>query len=166
VTVTSNDPAGPRTIAVSGDAQSGKIAVSGSLCFGGVKACCRAERTLTICNVGECSLDVTSVAFKRKSRFWKLINNPFPAILHPGSCLGVVIRYKAMEKCPVACELIITSDDPVTPVKTLDVMAYTIWSECGCKRCCEDCRKGCCNKCHDEACCEGCADDCCHDEDE
>jgi hypothetical protein len=166
VTVTSNDPAGPRTIALSGEAPAGKIAVSGSLCFGGVKACCRAERTLTICNVGECSLNVTSVAFKRKSHFWKLINNPFPAVLHPGSCLGVVIRYKAMEKCPVACELIIQSDDPITPVKTLDVMGYTIWSDCGCKRCCEECRKGCCNKGHDECCCQGCADDCCHDEEE
>jgi hypothetical protein len=166
ITVSSNDPAGPRSIAVSGDAPSGKLAVSGSLCFGGVKACCRAERTLTICNVGECNLNVTSVAFKRKSRFWKLVNNPFPATLHPGSCLGVVIRYKALEKCPVASELVITSDDPSTPVKTLDLMAYTIWNHCGCKHCCEECKKGCCDKHHDDCCCEGCADDCCQDEED
>jgi hypothetical protein len=164
LTVVSNDPAGSHMVTVSGDAPPGKLAVSGSLCFGGVKACCRAERTLSICNVGDCSLHVTSVAFKRKSCHWKLINNPFPATLHPGSCLGVVIRYKATEKCPVCCELVITSDDPVTPVKTLDVMAYTVWAPCGCKQCCEDCRKGCCDKCHTEACCEGCADDCCQDE--
>jgi len=151
ITVTANDPSGTHTIDVSGDAPSGKLAVSGSLCFGGVKACCRAERTLSICNVGDCSLHVTSVAFKRKSPFWKLINNPFPATLHPGSCLGVVIRYKATEKCPVCCELVITSDDPLTPVKTLDVMAYTVWEKCDCK-------------CHCEPCCEGCADDCCQDE--
>lgn len=165
VTVTSNDPAGPRKIDVSGDAPSGKLAVTGSTCFGGVKACCRAERTISICNVGDCALHVTGVAFKRKSRHWKLINNPFPAKLHPGSCLGLVIRYKATEKCPVACELVITSDDPVTPVKTLDLMAYTIWNQCGCKQCCDDCRKGCCDKCHTE-CCEGSADDCCEDEDD
>ena len=166
ITVTSNDPAGTHTISVSGDAPAGKLAVSGSLCFGGVKACCRAERTLTICNVGDCSLRVTSVAFKRKSRHWKLINNPFPATLHPGSCLGVVIRYKATEKCPVCSELVITSDDPITPVKTLDVMAYTIWNSCGCRQCCDDCRKGCCNKVHTEYCCEGSADDCCQDEED
>ena len=166
ITVTSDDPAGPRTVAVSGFAPSGKLAISGSLCFGGVKACCRAERTLSICNVGDCSLHVTGVAFKRKSRHWKLINNPFPATLHPGSCLGVVIRYKATEKCPVCCELVITSDDPVTPVKTLDVMAYTIWNECGCKQSCDDCRKGCCNKHQTECCCEGAADDCCQDEED
>jgi hypothetical protein len=164
ITVKSDDPAGPRTIDVAGAAPSGRLAVTGSLCFGGVKSCCRAERTLSICNVGDCSLHVTHVAFKRKSPYWKLINNPFPATLHPGSCLGVVIRYKALEKCPVACELIITSDDPLTPVKTLDVMAYTIWTHCGCKNCCDDCRKGCCNKSHEECCCQGSADDCCQDE--
>lgn len=166
ITVTSDDPAGPRTVAISGVAPSGKLAVTGSLCFGGVKACCRAERTLSICNVGDCDLHVTSVAFKRKNRHWKLINNPFPATLHPGSCLGVVIRYKATEKCPICCELVITSDDPVTPVKILDVMAYTIWNACGCKQCCDDCRKGCCNKHHTEYCCEGGADDCCQDEED
>ena len=166
IKITSNDPASPHEIKVRGEAPGGRLTVSGSLCFGGVNACCRAERTLTICNVGLCSLHVTSVAFKRKTRFWKLINSPFPAILHPGSCLGVVIRYKALEKCPVACELVITSDDPVTPVETLDVMAYTIWSKCGCSKCCEDCRKGCCTKSHDDCCCQGSADDCCQDEGE
>ena len=116
--------------------------------------------------MGDCALDVTGVAFKRKSRFWKLINNPFPAVLHPGSCMGVVIRYKAEEKCPIACGLIITSDDPTTPVKTLDVMAYTIWNQGGCKHSCDDCKKGCCNRCHDDCCCEGSADDCCTDEED
>jgi zinc metalloprotease ZmpB len=166
LTVTSDDPAGPRIVAISGVAPSGKLAVTGSLCFGGVKACCRAERTLSICNVGDCNLHVTSVAFKRKSPHWKLINNPFPATLHPGSCLGVVIRYKATEKCPVCCELLITSDDPTTPVKTLDVMAYTIWNQAGCKQGCDECRKGGCSKGHPDCCCEGSADDCCQDEED
>lgn len=165
ITVASDDPAGPRVVTVSGVAPSGKLAVTGSLCFGGVKACCRAERTLSICNVGDCDLHVTSVAFKRKNPHWKLINNPFPATLHPGSCLGVVIRYKATEKCPICCELVIASDDPMTPIKTLDVMAYTIW-ECSCKQCCNECRKGCCNKLHTECCCQGSADDCCQDEED
>jgi hypothetical protein len=116
--------------------------------------------------VGDCNLHVTSVAFKRKRRQWKLVNNPFPATLHPGSCLGVLIRYKATEKCPRCCELVITSDDPITPVKTLDVTAYTIWSDCGCKNCCEDCRKGCCERRHSERCAAECLDDCCDDDDD
>ncbi len=165
ITVTSDDPAGPRTIAVSGDAPSGKLAVTGSTCFGGVQACCCAERTISICNVGDCNLHVSSVAFKRKSRHWKLINSPFPTTLHPGSCLCLVIRYKATEKCPRSCELIIESDDPDAPVKTLDVMAYTIWSDCSCKQCCKDCQKGCCEKHHTESCCEERHDNCCDDDD-
>jgi photosystem II stability/assembly factor-like uncharacterized protein len=164
ITVTSDDPTGAKSIAVSGDVLSGKLAVTGSTCIGGVKACCLGERTISICNVGDCDLNVTSVAFKRRSKHWKLINNPFPARLHPGSCLNILIRYKATEKCPRCCELVISSDDPITPVKILDVLAYTIWSECGCKNGCDECRKGCCQKHHDECCSAQSLDPCCDDE--
>lgn len=161
LTVKSDDPSSPQTITVSGNAPSGKLAVTGSTCFGGVKACRCAERTISICNVGDCALHVTSLAFKRKNPHWKLINNPFPATLKAGSCLSVVIRYKATEKCPRCCELVITSDDPTTPVKVLDVMAYTIWRDC--HESCDDCRKGCCEKNHKKCGCDDCPDDCCDD---
>jgi kumamolisin len=161
ITVDSNDPHGPKSIHVSGNAPHGKLVVTGSTFFGGVRACCREERVISVCNVGDCKLHVSSVALKRKNRHWKLINNPFPATLHPGSCLAVVIRYKATEKYPRACELVITSDDPTTPVKVLELLASTIWSDCGCRKCCDDCRKGCCEKRHCEpCCCEKCHDDC------
>ena len=164
ITIQSNDPDGDRKISVSGKVPSGKLAVTGSTCIGGVKACCLGERTIAICNVGDCRLNVTSVAFKRKSKYWKLINNPFPATLHAGACLSVLIRYKAEEKCPRCCELVITSDDPVTPVLTLDVMAYTVWSDCGCKQHGDDCCKGCCDKCHCDRCSAQSMDPCCYDE--
>ena len=48
---------------------------------------------------------MTSVRFKRRSRRWRLLNNPFPAKLRPGSCLPIVIQYRADEKCPRPCEL-------------------------------------------------------------
>jgi Galactose oxidase, central domain len=164
ITVLSNDPTGPHIIAVSGDAPPGKLAVTGSTYFGGVRACCREERTISICNVGDCKLHVSSVLFKRKNRHWKLINNPFPATLRPGSCLSVVIRYKATEKCPRSCDLVITSDDPHTSVKTLEVLAYTIWSDC-CRKCCDDCQRGTCGKRHCAPCgCERCHDEHCNDE--
>jgi hypothetical protein len=166
IRVTSSDPDSPHAVQVSGEAPAGRLVVSGSLCFGGVKACCRAERTLSICNMGECALHVTDVALSRKHGHWKLVNNPFPATLPPGSCLGVVVRYKATEKCPRACELVITSDDPATPVKRMDLLAYTIWNECACKRCCDDCKKGCCDKGHTDRCCCGNIEDGCCDEDE
>ncbi len=141
ITVSSDDPGGPRTVVLSGNAPFGKLAVSGSTYFGEVE-CGIAQKTFSICNVGECSLHVTSVDFKRKRRHFRLINNPFPARLRPGSCLGVVIQYKA--SCdPECCELVIESDDPDTPIKTLDVVAYTR-CEKKCERegkkceCCED----------------------------
>ena len=166
ITVTSNDPGSPHTVKVGGDAPAGRLVVTGSLCFGGVKACCRAERTISICNMGECALQVTSVVFKRKNPHWKLINNPFPATLPSGACLGLVIRYKATEKCPIACELVITSNDPTMPVKTLDVMAYTIWDMCCRKNDCDKCGGKGCNSCGCNGNCDGAADDCCADEDD
>jgi kumamolisin len=165
ITVVSSDPAGPKHVPVSGTAPSGKLAVTGSTIFGAVPACCRVERTIAICNVGDCKLQVSSVAFKRKSRHWKLVNNPFPATLRPGSCLGVVIRYIATEKLPRSCDLVITSDDPTDPVKTLEVLATTVWEDC-CSKCCDDCRKGCCQKQHCDPCrCRKCGGEWCDEED-
>ncbi len=165
LTIVSDDPAGPRTVAVSGFAPSGTLTVTGSASFGGVTACCCADRTLTLCNTGDCALHVTSVKFKRKSRHWTLLNNPFPATLHAGSCVNLVIRYKATEKCPRACELIIECDDPKTPVKVLEVLAYTVWGGGGCKEGCEGCGHDGCDKCRaSSGCHQGYA--CCDDDDE
>jgi hypothetical protein len=165
VTVTSDDPAGPKAVTVTGFAPSGKLAVSGSTLFGGVTAHCCADRTVSICNVGDCALYVTSVRLNRSHRHWKLLHNPFPAILHAGSCLNVVIHYKATEKCPRACELIIESDDPDTPRRTLEVLAYTVWEPCGCRECCEDCKKDDCQKHHEDRCCRQ-GYPCCDDDDD
>lgn len=166
ITVSSDDPASPISVDVSGDAPPGKLAVSGSTTFGGVNACCCADRTVTICNVGDCALNVTKVHFRRHHHHFRLLHNPFPAKLRPGSCLPLTIQYHATEKCARIVELVIESDDPVTPVKVLEVQAYTIWDSC-CKEHCEDCRKGCCDKPHrEENCHQGypCACDDDHDD--
>ena len=166
-TITVMSTAGAENIAVSGNAPAGKLAVTGSNLFGAVKACCTEERTLSICNVGDCKLNVTSVAFRRKNQHWKLINNPFPATLHAGSCLGLVIRYKATERYPRACELIITCDDPTEPVKIIELLAATIWSDCGCNKCCDKCTSSNCDTRHcDPCCCEKCGGDEDHGDDE
>jgi photosystem II stability/assembly factor-like uncharacterized protein len=152
IAVASDDPASPTSINVSGEAPSGKLTVTGSTTFGGVSPGCCADRTLSICNTGDCALSVTSVHFRRRSRRWKLLNNPFPATLRPGSCLPVVIQYRAGEKCPRPCELVIESNDPVTPVKSVEVLAYTIWEGCV-KECSDhapgddDCRRDRCGTC-------------------
>lgn len=144
ITVISNDPNGPKHVTVSGSAPWGKIAVYGSTYFGNVP-CGFAEKTVSICNIGQCKLHVTRVAFRRKRRHFRLVNNPFPATLPPGSCLGVVIQYRAHCE-PECCELIIESDDPDAPVRCLDVVAYTRCEEkCGCGK--KDCR------CRPDNCC-------------
>jgi hypothetical protein len=71
ITVFGSDPASPKGVNVSGKAPAGKIAVTGSTFFGGVEACRRVERTISICNVGDCKLHVSSFAFKHKSHHWK-----------------------------------------------------------------------------------------------
>jgi len=149
LTVSSDDPGGPATIALSGDAPPGKIAVTGSTKFDCVECGCQAEKLISICNIGDCPLHVTEVAFKHKEKRkkkcgqFRLIRNPFPAVLRPGSCLDVVIRYKATCERPKECELIITSDDPDTPVKCLEVSARVCCSKCGPCDPCGCCRSGC-----------------------
>jgi hypothetical protein len=160
ITILSNDPAGAKMIRVSGEVPAGKLVVTGSTCFGAVPARTCSERVIAICNVGECRLNVTGVKFKRNSRHWTLINDPFPAVLHPGSCLNLVIRYKATERCPRSQDLLITSDDPVTPVKELELSATTSWERCGCEKCREDCRAG--DRDHQRH--GGCRTDCCCDD--
>jgi kumamolisin len=159
ISISSDDPAGVRTINVSGNAPAGKLAVGGSTYFGEVD-CGVAYRTVSICNVGKCDLHVSSVAFRRERRNFKLISNPFPGTLPRGCCLKVVIQYQACCE-PECCELVITSDDPAEPVKTLDVIAYT--------RCYKPCKKEReeekpCKKRHSEKECD-CVreeDECCH----
>lgn len=162
LTIISNDLASPASIVVTGEAPSGRLAVTGSTFFSGVEACRSAERTISICNVGDCKLHISSVRFRHPRRHWELVRNPFPAALHPGSCLSVVIRYKATERIPRSRDLIIDSDDPATPVRMLQVLAYTIWPDGCCRRCCDSCRKEPCGRRHCEP---SCCRDCCEDRD-
>jgi hypothetical protein len=163
ITMTSDDPAGPLSIALTGNAPSGKLTVTGSAYFGGVKCGRREFRTIAVCNVGDCDLHVTKVAFEHENRHWRLVHNPFPATLHPGSCLNVTIRYLATQKEPRCSELVIKSDDPVTPVKEVQVIA---WTRCCCRECCEHCRAGCCCEERHTECCEEHYRKCCQHHDE
>ena len=63
VTVQSDDPASPDTLEVSGYAPSGTLSVNGTGHFGPVEFGRRAERVISLCNIGKCDLRVLSVAF-------------------------------------------------------------------------------------------------------
>ena len=160
LTIASDDPGGPRTLDVSGTAPSGKLVVTGSGHFGPVDLGRRSERTLKICNVGDCDLQVTKVSFRpdpwkpgchdpdgcgcgcgcgcghhhdhgsetkhehdcdQCCGTFKIVSNPFPATVHPGSCLGVLIRFVPTCAGPKCCELVIESDDPNNPEQTIYV---------------------------------------------
>lgn len=77
------------------------------------------------------------------------VSRSFPSTVSPGSCLNLVIQYKASERVSRSRELVIHSDDPHHPVRYLDVIAYTIWDCCKCcepeKCCCKEERKDCCD---------------------
>lgn len=145
IQITSNDPVNQTLDLVAhGRSGSGKLALTGSAYFGGVRACRHEERTVWIANVGDCELHVSAVAFRHPAKAWKLVNNPFPAMLHPGASLAVVIRYHAIERYARVRELIITSDDPRMPVRELEVLAHTI---CG-----QSCRDDCTKRCQEDHC--------------
>ncbi len=161
ITVTSDDPAGPKTIDVSGESPGGHLRVTGSGHFGGVECGKLAERTLTICNVGECPLHVASVALNHRRRHFRILNNPFPATVARGSGLDVVIEFEATCDPPKPCDLVIRSDDAQTPVRCIELWAYSLCCvRPGCGEGCRDCgdccgcrcsctkREGCDCKCH------------------
>jgi len=73
----------------------------------------------------------------------------------------VVIRYHAVESYARMREILITSDDPNAPVRTLEVLAHTVWD-----RCCDHDKDGGCDRprcepsCRRCGCDRGCGCDC------
>lgn len=124
ITISSNDPVNPsRVIPVSGHADPGDIRITGSSEFGDVCAGALAEKTVKVCNVGACNLNVTSVALNCTD--FQLVNNPFPAVVSPDSCLDVTIRFTPQSVGPKTCSLTIASDDPDTPIVVRPVTGNT-----------------------------------------
>ncbi|MDT5132813.1 MAG: hypothetical protein QOE41_2124, partial [Mycobacterium sp.] len=129
ITIVSNDPASPHTVAVSGFAPHGTLAVTGSACFGEVIFGTRVQQRLTLSNVGDCDLHITKVGFEGcrcpGCDTLKLVRNPFPATLHDGASLDLVLQYTATGGSACTRHLVIHSDDPDHPVVTIDVSAMT-----------------------------------------
>jgi photosystem II stability/assembly factor-like uncharacterized protein len=50
---------------------------------------------------------------------FRILANPFPATVHPGSCLGVLLEYVPTCDPAACCELVIESDDPDLPQRTI-----------------------------------------------
>jgi hypothetical protein len=126
LTIASNDPTNPSvTVQAAGNGTVGDIRVTGSSDFGDVCAETQAEKTISVCNVGGCNLNVASASFDPACADFTLINNPFPATVSPDSCEDITIRFTPTSAGPKTCSLVITSSDPDTPGTTLQVTANT-----------------------------------------
>ena len=125
ITITSNDPASPKVVPVSGNTPPGDVRVTGSTTFGDVCAGVVAEKTVNVCNVGKCDLAVTSAAFSPACADFTLVNNPFQATVSHDSCNDLVIRFTPTSVGLKTCTLVITSDDPDTPTVSLTVTGNT-----------------------------------------
>jgi hypothetical protein len=126
ITVTHNDPSqGAIAIPVSGNTPPGDVRVTGSTDFGEVCAGVLAEKRVSVCNVGTCNLNVTSVSFVPPCADFTIVNNPFPAPVSPDSCVDVTIRYTPSACGSHSCNLRIVTDDPDTPQINLTVTGNT-----------------------------------------
>jgi hypothetical protein len=129
ITITSNDPASPHTVHVSGQTGHGTLVITGSACFGEVVFGTRVQQRLTFSNVGDCDLHITEVAFEHcrcpGCSTLKLVRNPFPATLHPGAALDLVLQYTATGGSACTRHLVVHSDDPDHPEVCVDVSAMT-----------------------------------------
>ena len=124
-TITVNTNVGQKFVSVSGNAPPPKISATGSTAFGAVCAGVLAEKTITICDVGQCTLNVSSVGFNSACPDFTVVSNPFPASLAPGTCLDVVVKFTPTSGGAKSCTLAINSNDPATPITTLTFTGNT-----------------------------------------
>ncbi len=124
LTIPSNDPDTPSvvvTIEASGTVPD--IEVSGSTDFGVASAWSPAEKSLAICNVGPCTLSVTSATIDCPD--FSLVADPLPADLASAACVDLVIGFTPVLPGRKICELTIASDDPDSPTVLRTLTART-----------------------------------------
>lgn len=125
-TIASNDPASPNTLVnVTCTGQSGSIDVTGSGDFG-TQSCSLTPliNTLKINNVGPCNLNVASAIISCAD--FTLVNpGEFPATISADSSLDVGVKFTPTSAGPKACNLTITSDDPINPVVIIPLTGNT-----------------------------------------
>jgi len=132
--ILSNDPDTPVAVVnVTGNVPAGKISVTpcpldfGLVCPEDLDA---REKTVTVCNVGECDLTVLTVSISRTD--FTLEGVPvLPIVLKPGACFNFNIHFTPTSVGPKSETLTITSDDPDNPIVECEVTGETVASSIG-----------------------------------
>ena len=113
ITVTSNDPDGPRHLRVSGEAGAPRLVslianegYFGKTCVGDIT-----DRPLVLSNSGRCPLTVTGIASSSGEFIVPNVMN-FPLVIGAGDSLQVPIRFQPDSFGSKSATLTITSDDP------------------------------------------------------
>jgi hypothetical protein len=123
ITVSSNVKTAAPPVSAMGNAPPGKIAVSGAGSFGNVCAGAGAQETITIADVGLCTLHVLSASINCPD--FTIEGNPFPAPISADASLPLTIQFTPTSGGPKSCTLTIISDDPSSPTVTIPLTANT-----------------------------------------
>jgi hypothetical protein len=117
ISVLSNDPAGPRTVVVSGTAPAPRLTlvVPDNGDFGEVRLGRFTDCDLVINNRGSCQLSVTSIVSSAPTFVIPKVVS-FPLTVDGGDSIAVPIRFQPTNRGSAAATLTIVSNDPNGPV--------------------------------------------------
>jgi photosystem II stability/assembly factor-like uncharacterized protein len=118
ITVTSSDPASPKSVRVSGKAPSPRLVVSlanagdfGAVCVGALR-----DEPLTLSNSGGCDLTVTGIS-SSSPEFIPPGVDAYPIVIAPGDDVDVQIRFQPASFGPKSATLTTRSPRPCTPAR-------------------------------------------------
>lgn len=111
-------------LTATGNGATPSIRVTGSSAFGDVcGGAPQATQNLRVCNTGVSNLNVTSASIDCSD--FTIVNNPFPAIVSPDSCLEPTISFTPTSGGLKSCTLTIASNDPSAPSTMLILTGNT-----------------------------------------
>jgi hypothetical protein len=110
LTILSNDFDQPRLdLNTTCNTPSGTLQLTGSGAFGNVCAGAHAQQTISMCNVGQCNVDVTAISTGCPD--FTLVNPPtLPLAISPNSCVNLTEAFTPTMMGSKSCTLKITSD--------------------------------------------------------
>ena len=128
VTITSNDPDEPTvTIPIAGKGSAPVIEIDPDYYdFGLTLIGCDGEKEITISNIGDVDLVVSSLDFyvsypaELEITLYEEINGPLPWVIPPASSKNVMIGHEPYDELTDSGFIEVTSNDPMTPLARAD----------------------------------------------